>query len=503
MNLSKDINAFISRKDLLNILFLTLIAIIIFHNVFYAEYLYTDESVYLWVYKKGARLHMFTTQGRYLTDQLFQWLFSRATTIHDVIYVRLFSFIGWLICIPIWYFTVKKIVTKEKLPALLTVFSVLYLICTPPLSIYVGWTACLELFIANTAGLLSGYLLYAYMQAESGRINKPVLAITGSALLGVISLFTYQNGFGCFLLPFLLHLITRPKKFRMMSLAVAIYLGIYVLYYVLFKLSLRVYHIGGVERTGISTNIFAKIRFFFRPLATAFHFTVLFNEKSIVGFVTYVGTFFAWAWADFYQFRTMPLLGRFKIFVLTIFLLAIIYLPSLVVKENYFSNRTLFALNLAVFFLAANTVLMAIKKNETRITVVAMLSFLFVLNARYNFMQQFLDPVKREYELVRAYIENNYNPGITTVYFIRPREDFFVKKYGITRSWDEFGVPSTFRDWVPEPFTKQVIFEKTGNRKAAENLIIKQWPGKEEYLKAAPQLSQNVTLVDVEEILNH
>jgi len=85
---------------------------------------------------------------------------------------------------------------------------------------------------------------------------------------------------------------------------------------------------------------------------------------------------------------------------------------------------------------------------------------------------------------------------------MQPHEDFFVRKYGITRSWDEFGVPSTFFDWVPEFFTRQVVFEKTNNRKTADNLTIKHWLGKEGYTKAAPPLSPNTMLVDVEEIMN-
>jgi len=207
-------------------------------------------------------------------------LFSRANTVHDLIYIRLFSFLGWLICIPIWYFIIKKIVTKERLPALLIVSSVVYLICTPPFSICVRWASCLELFMANTAGLLSGYILYASIDVESEKIGKRLVAITGSAVLGLISLFTYQNGFGCFLLPFLLHLVSRPNRLRKIFIGIAISLCIYVLYYVLFKLNLRAHDIEAVERTKISINIFSKIRFFFRPFATAFHFTALFNEKS-------------------------------------------------------------------------------------------------------------------------------------------------------------------------------------------------------------------------------
>jgi hypothetical protein len=155
---------------------------------------------------------------------------------------------------------------------------------------------------------------------------------------------------------------------------------------------------------------------------------------------------------------------------------------------------------MAVYFLVASTVFIVVKKHERQMTILSLLSFLFVLNARHNCIRQFLNPVKNEYRNVRAFIDANYHPGVDTVYFIQPHEDFFVRKYGITRSWDEFGVPSTFFNWVPEFFVKQVIFEKTGNRQLAERMTIKQWPDKKQFSDSA-HASQNTMIVDVEEIM--
>ena len=142
MPLSRNSSVYTHRNDLLNILVLIVIAIIIFYPVFYTQFSYSDDFVQLWLYKKGSVFHPSTLYGRYITDQLAQWLFSRAITIHDVLYIRLFSFFGWLICIPIWYGIIKKIVDREKLPSPLTFFFILYLICTPSLSIYVRWASC-------------------------------------------------------------------------------------------------------------------------------------------------------------------------------------------------------------------------------------------------------------------------------------------------------------------------------------------------------------------------
>jgi len=230
-------------------------------------------------------------------------------------------------------------------------------------------------------------------------------------------------------------------------------------------------------------------------LAISFHFNYLFNEKDQRGAVIYVVILFTWIAFDF-RISRLSLINYLKPFALSIFLLVLIYLPSLIVKENYASNRTLFALNVAVFVLVGNTLLVAIKKYRSRLAVVTLLSLLFVANAYYNFKRQFLDPVKNEYRQVRAFIEQGYNPGINAIYFIQPHEDFFVKKYGITRSWDEFGVPSTFFEWTPEFLVKQVIFEKTGDRQTADKLIIKTSLIKDDLFKTADSTSQKVMIID-------
>jgi hypothetical protein len=180
----------------------------------------------------------------------------------------------------------------------------------------------------------------------------------------------------------------------------------------------------------------------------------------------------------------------------------LIYLPSLVVQENYASNRTLLALDLAVFLLVAQVLLTAIGDAGVGRYVVASLSFLFMINAWYNFNVQFFGPVKKEYAAVRGFIEYNYRADADTVYFIRPAEDFFVRKYGITRSWDEFGVPSTFFEWTPGFLVRQIVFEKTGSRFAADKLVIKNWRGKDAFLKSGVPVSHRTLIIDTEKIMS-
>jgi hypothetical protein len=65
---------------------------------------------------------------------------------------------------------------------------------------------------------------------------------------------------------------------------------------------------------------------------------------------------------------------------------------------------------------------------------------------------------------------------------------------------DEFGAPSTSRDWVPEPLIKQYLLETTGNRKLSEKIKIVQFADSVEFNKAKVQLSPGDLLIDMNKI---
>ena len=192
-----------AKADYRNIGILVAIALVIYYPLFYTHYFYTDEVLQLWLYRKGSGFAMFLQQGRSITDCLFRSLFSAIDTIRQLTWLRIFSLAGWIGCLPVWYTIIAKVSRKEGLPALVPFFSVLYLICSHPFSISVQWASCMELFIANTSGLLAGYIAYTQIKYLDQKVSISIWGITLPLLFGLISLFTYQNGFGCFLLPFL------------------------------------------------------------------------------------------------------------------------------------------------------------------------------------------------------------------------------------------------------------------------------------------------------------
>jgi hypothetical protein len=463
----------ITKRDLLYILILWTIVILIFYPLFTAEYVYTDEIVQLWQYKKGSNFQLFLPQGRLITEKLFQWLFSSASTIRDITYIRLFSLAGWMLSIPLWYVAIKRIIVRENLPEILTFFSLLFLVCSQQFCIYVSWAACLELFLANTAGLLSGYYLYIAISEWKINRKKAIYLVVMSIIAAQVSLFTYQSGFGCFLLPFILHFIKEGKLTGNIFIGVIVYLLMYGLYYILFKLSLNMLQAGASSRTDIVIDPLGKLKFLLlKVMPSSFHFNYVMNESDKTVKILYRLFFATWIIINFIQQKKNGIGQRIAYPFITVLLWVLIYLPSLLVKENYASNRTLLALNLSVFFLVMYSLIRLITSLRIRKIVVIGICTLFVINAWYNFHKLFLEPITQEYRFVRNYIAENYKDDIKRVYFFRPDEDFFQRAYGITRSWDEFGVPSSFFNWVPGFLVKQLVFEKTGDKKKAESIEI-------------------------------
>ena len=525
------------KTDYRNIGILVAIVLVIYYPLFYTHYFYTDEIVQLWHYRKGSDFAMFLPQGRYLTDCLFRSLYSAIDTIPQLTWLRIFSLAGWVLCLPVWYTIIAKVSSKEGLPSMVPFFSVLYLACSHPFSVSVQWASCIELFIANTSGLIAGYIAYTQIKYVDRRLNISIRGIILPLLFGLISLFTYQNGFGCFLLPFLLECIARRRISRTILAAIAIYFLVYGVYFLLFRWQLNIIHAGASDRTGLMTNPLSKLYFFFaEALPGAFNFTFIVSENNMFAKIIYALIFGACLLINFSVissprhspaspaqpgFTASPAQTRsstspapqspflrfldprllYTIWIIGAFLL--IYLPSLIVRENYASNRTLLALDMAVFFWVYTTILELIKKREQRLIASTAIGVLFAACCWYNFHQVFIRPAANEYRQLKEYIGSRYTPAISTVEFIRSPEDLVRRKYGVSSSWDEFGLSSSYFAWVPDPLIRQLVFENTGSRLLASGLKIVVWPNRAAYVQARAQAParNNVLVIDVEDLL--
>lgn len=480
-------------RDWLQVGVLWLIVLLIFHPLFYSEYVYTDEASQLWHYRPGNNYQMFWGQGRWITELLFGWLFRSIDNIAQIKYIRLFSLGGWVVSIPIWYYIIKQVVLKEGLFKLLPFFACLYLICMPPFAVYVQWASCLELFLANTLGLVSGYTAYQYLFAARSRI----MWLAASVICGVLALATYQTGFGCFLIPFVLRLTAEKNTGKLWWIGIGIYLFIYAIYFLLFKTAVYAGWMAADQRTALNIDPFGKLKFLFtRPLNGSFHFTLLFPERSKAHFILYVIVFGFFLLLNWLRMPHQSFSKRLIYLATVCAVFVLVYIPGLLVKENYASNRTLMALNMVVFVLTAQLMFHYVRSVRWQGNIVVIVSAVFCLNALHNFRSLFLNPITDEYQALRTALENSVVATTRSVHFIQPAEDFFVQQQGLTRSWDEFGVPSTFFNWVPEFFVKQIVLEQTGDRRKADKLIVRQWADKSLYAKEHPFTDSTVIVLD-------
>ncbi len=492
------------RSDYGFLLFLAVMVMCIYFPVFYSDYLYTDEAVQVWLSRKGLNYQTSVPQGRYISYLLFEWFFRFIHTIHDVVYARLFSLLGWLLCLPIWYWIINTVIANNSLPKVLVQLFMVYLVCMPPFTIYVAWAACMEMFIGCTAALAAGYILYSGIRFTDKKTAVPLVNIFGAVAFGLLALFTYQNCFGCFFIPFIIHLAASKKMSRVIFIGIVFSLATFIIYFLLFKYSIKNSAVEVSSRSSLANNPVDKLLFFFaKPLQSAFHFTIILKDKSVAGFVFYVLVVGLWLLNFFLAEKTKPLKLVLTYFAGLFILLVLIYLPSLIVKENYASNRTLFALDAAVFFLVAITVFTSLKTPSYQLFTGAVVAIFFIANAWYNYRFQFLQPLTCEFNLVKKVVVKNYRPAITIVNVVCADENSFENKYHINACWDEFGQPSTSKPWAPSPMIKQLVFELTGNRTTAENLIINTLLHSATHIKSiAADTAKNVLLIDMQQLLN-
>ncbi|MFL5744961.1 MAG: hypothetical protein ACJ751_09875 [Niastella sp.] len=494
------------RKDLYLVGILWLVLFFIFLPLFYSNYIFMDEAFQLWGYRAISGFYMFIDEGRYLTEELQRWLFNMIDTIHGVIYMRLFSFFGWMLCLPLWYAIIKKEVANVPKFKYLPFFTCLYLITNPSFLVAVQWATCLQFFISDTASVLAGAIVINSLRSDDFKPRKFLWAVAAALLLGVPGLFLYQGSWACFLIPFFLFFINplNLNKNKVLLRGAIVFFAVYTAYFIIYKLSF--YFLDNIPedpRNKLYINPFIKLAFFLaRPLERSFRFTLLTEERSIISLVYYALALLSLAALTFKRFGK----GKQKQAIIHLAIIMcfglLSYLPGLLIEENYASNRTQFALNLIVFLVCFEMALYYITNKLVLQAGGAAIILFFVFCARFNFQQGFARPLVAETAALKNYFREHYNKNIQTVHWIRPPEDELARKFHVNFSMDEFGVPNSFFVWVPDPLSKQLVYELTGDRQAAYKIGVKQWASKEDYLHSGEKADSTVLLVDNKEIID-
>ncbi|WP_143773896.1 hypothetical protein [Niastella vici] len=486
-----------------------LVLLVIFYPLFQANFAYLDDFHQLWYNEKGATWNIWLIHGRFIGGLFMEKVFTSINTIDAVRLTRIISVLGWVVAICIYVKVAMQWARFNLIDNRLVLISAVYLACNLTVAIANGWGGtCFEIFFTVIAGLLSGHILYAQLKKHNKIQAVPIPMQLLVLVLGLISLFTYQMGIGFFLIPFFLHFTSKKyeKPDRFLITGVIAFFVIIAVYYGSFKLLLNILGEGESDRVHLHIDILGKLSFFFGvPTAQAFSFNFLFNLHSIISQAFYIVAIAVWVIYTFATQRNKPVANKIIYLAVVFILQMLIYIPVLVIAENFSSYRTMLPLNMAVALMLLNMIFEWIKAPswKDRFAVAAMLIFVGV--GFYNFRFNFFKPILEEYQLVRANVEKQYSPGINKVYFLRPPENFYEDKFHVHYYRDEFGVPLTHKDWVPVPFVKQVIYEKTRDKEIAKKVevVMFDYAEAEAFNKQVALKEEHTMAVDVPALFNN
>jgi hypothetical protein len=491
------------KKQLAGSVPILLIFFLLYFQAFTAIYFFSDDIHQLWYHKYSSAYPASASQGRWVSGLVFDIFFGSTHTVSQLRYLHIFSLVSWILTTSLWYFIFTKWANQLKLDKRYIFLTTTFIACCIPVAIYIGWASCIQLFIGICAGLLSGHFLFTSI--FKGR-RLSAAAILLCITTGLISLGTYQNTFGLFLLPFFIHYLQeqKSKPSRIVVTGIVSYCIIIALYFLIFTLYTSVNEIPQNERARISTDILGKLSFLFSdPLPMAFSVNFLYSSRSIFSQALAPLMMAAWAISLFIRFKKDKLYNCFGRLAFILLLLILMYLPSMLASENFASYRTLFTLHLAVFYLLTDQLFFFIKEEKNKKLITYSICFFLVITGFYNFNFQFVNPLKAEFKAFAGFMKKNMTAGKQTVYFIRADKFMFNEYYHTLPYKDEFGLPSTNKDWVPEPLIKQYVLESTADKSLAEKIKVVQFADISEYNNAHIQKTKDDLLLDMNEVFRN
>ena len=217
--------------------------------------------------------------------------------------------------------------------------------------------------------------------------------------------------------------------------------------FLLLKIGVWTLGAASATRSGIVTDLVAKLRWVPKPLGLALNLSVLPPSAVVAALVAC-----AVLAGVVLVCRDCASRERWMVMVLSALAVPLAYAPNLLTQENYATYRTVGPLT-ALFALLAALVFISVDRDAqgrwlhgaARIALVGLAAASVVLGTR-NVSRLIVIPQSREWKLVRREV-SQLPQGAATVAFFAPTEDGgpITTSYGVR---DEFGVPSTASTWV-------------------------------------------------------
>ncbi|RYY57995.1 MAG: hypothetical protein EOO09_00010 [Chitinophagaceae bacterium] len=490
------------RKRFLLYLSFPLLALLLYHGVFNAEYAYLDEAQQLWRNQEGSNFTMFFVQGRPLTGQLLEWLFGSVQDIAGLRMIRIFSLVGWILTGLVLLAFLERWIRDLLIDQRILLPAMVLFTAAPATAISIGWASCAEIFLATLAGLVSGALVFNSVFQARGKKSLPALIL--AIACGVVSLFLYQNSFGIFLLPFVLLLFagkSLPVK-KMVTAGIIFYLLVYLVYYISFAALLHHYGVHKATRAALSTDLPGKLSFFFSgPAPKAFSLNLLYHTSSIFKQIfapLMIGLFAVSVYIRYREQGWVKTTGRLLLFLV---LLMLVYLPSMAVAENFSSYRTMLPFSLAAGFVLFIQLSWFFRQGRFIQVTGLLLTITMAFIGYLNINRHFLHPVREEHLALKTFLNGSFRKDTKEVLFIRADRQVFRRTFGPYPVKDEFGYASTAREWVPDPLVRQLVMEQTGKRATADSLRIRQFASRKDYEKSGLTPGSTTLLIDMDSLI--
>lgn len=469
----------LSRAETAFMLLLLAYFVIIGYFVLTTHYLFSDEAFAVWhVHDSRNILNGLHSEGRGLAGIYLYFLFRHFDTVEKLNTIRFISLLGWASTIFYLFLLLGRSAKAGILP-LSTSFiclNVLFAATSLSFTIYVGWAACGEAFLPALAAFYAGFSLLRHLHAQSPGSPLSWAVCLKVITAGIVSLFFYQPLYPLMLFPFFLLYISWPDKaaFRKLCTAIFVSLLTYLIYYCLFIALLKFTHIPGGDRTKISHDIPGKLGFFFSfPLNQAFNFNMPFNTSSILSQAAFPVLAATWVVLVFTR-KQIKTPDKISFLLITAGCWLLAFLPQMIASENFGPYRTMLPLSLFVFATLAAAAEALLKTAFARKIFVFAADGLLLIGGTYNYRHFIAQPLAFEYACIQSYIERHYSPGIDTIIVVRPAENGFKSLAGVGNYKDEFGMPSSSKDWAPDGLVRQLLLEKGVSEKSLQKISVTQ-----------------------------
>jgi hypothetical protein len=458
----------------LTLLAITLAIFGMFLPTVIVPYAFSDDYTILWMADGWGPSPQFgkniidasAITGRPFSGLLIQWFFSAAGTIENLRFVRLFAVATIAALALLLHLALVRSRIKPALAALIAV-----LLCSlPAFQVYASWAV---LFSSPFAALLAGGASMFTVAAVDGPRDLVRDRLLGSIALLFAALLIYQPGAMFFWVFFFIALIGAAQESgRSLRLAQTHFgVGLVALALAYIEIKLTVHFMGeatGAARNSLTHDVAGKVRWFFdEPLYRSLNLFDLTPSLWLAAFVATVAAGGILLWL--LRRGARPVLYV----CIGLILIPLTYLPNLVVEESWASYRTQVSISslIALYFCLgalgiwlafrdwlkprfSRQALLATERLALAFSAVFVAASVFV--AAKNVTTLFALPHDTEQQLLRSQVAA-LPQGVSRLTFVQT--DWHGGMTDLV-AYDEFGLPSSLRQWTFEPAVDLILQEE-------------------------------------------